>query len=58
MERTFPGNPEREAQKVANIPLGRLGSAEELADAIVWLASPSSSYVSGSILVADGGLSA
>ncbi|MGC4019232.1 MAG: SDR family oxidoreductase [Muricomes sp.] len=38
------------------IPLGRLGQAEEIAEAIYWLASPNSSYVVGHSLVVDGGI--
>ena len=39
-------------------PLGRVGTAEEVADAIVFLASPHSSFVTGTCLVVDGGLTA
>ncbi|HKG25498.1 MAG TPA: SDR family oxidoreductase, partial [Thermomicrobiales bacterium] len=39
-------------------PLGRVGAAEEVADAIVYLASPRSSFVTGTCLVVDGGLTA
>jgi NAD(P)-dependent dehydrogenase (short-subunit alcohol dehydrogenase family) len=38
-----------------DIPLGRMGEPEEVADAIVWLASGSSSYVTGAIIAVDGG---
>ena len=40
----------------ATIPLGRLGEAKEIAEAIYWLASPKSSYVVGHSLVVDGGI--
>ena len=40
------------------IPLGRAGSADEVADAAVFLASPLSSYISGQSLVVDGGATA
>lgn len=40
-----------------HIPLGRLGRAEEVAQCAVFLASPSASYVTGHVLVVDGGLS-
>jgi NAD(P)-dependent dehydrogenase (short-subunit alcohol dehydrogenase family) len=39
-------------------PLGRPASPEEIAEAIVFLASPRSSYVSGAVLAADGGRTA
>ncbi|MEJ1974852.1 MAG: SDR family oxidoreductase [Acetobacteraceae bacterium] len=35
---------------------GRLGTPEEIAEAIVWLLSPAASYVHGATLVADGGM--
>jgi NAD(P)-dependent dehydrogenase (short-subunit alcohol dehydrogenase family) len=36
--------------------LGRLGTAEEIAEGIAWLLSPAASYFHGSTLVADGGM--
>jgi 3-oxoacyl-[acyl-carrier protein] reductase len=40
------------------LPMGRGGSADEVADAAVFLASPLSSYISGQSLVLDGGATA
>jgi len=42
----------------ARVPMGRMGDAEELIGAVLWLASDASSYVTGQNLVIDGGLSA
>jgi NAD(P)-dependent dehydrogenase (short-subunit alcohol dehydrogenase family) len=40
------------------MPLGRLGSAEEQAEAALWLCSPRASFVTGETLAVDGGTSA
>lgn len=40
---------------VAQVPLGRLATPEEVADAVVYLSSTSSSYITGSTLVVAGG---
>jgi NAD(P)-dependent dehydrogenase (short-subunit alcohol dehydrogenase family) len=37
-------------------PLGRIGKAEEVADAIVYLASPMASFITGAALLVDGGM--
>src|SRR5438309_10881856 len=37
------------------IPMGRFGTADEVADCIIWLLSPTSSYVTGTIVAVNGG---
>jgi 7-alpha-hydroxysteroid dehydrogenase len=44
-----------EAGMVAKTPLGRLGEPEDMALAVLYLASPASSYVTGQVLAVDGG---
>jgi 3-oxoacyl-[acyl-carrier protein] reductase len=40
----------------ARVPLGRIGEPEDIADVILFLASASARYVTGQVIVADGGL--
>jgi 3alpha(or 20beta)-hydroxysteroid dehydrogenase len=44
--------------RFSDVPLGRVGNAGEIADAVVFLASDESSYLTGSELAVDGGISA
>jgi len=48
--------PELEAQIIKLHPIGRLGTAEEVAQAVLWLCSDAASFVTGHPLVVDGGL--
>ena len=40
----------------ARIPLGRFGTPEEVAEAVVWLASDGAAYITGQTLIIDGGM--
>jgi len=53
----FTRTPERKAALVATVPMGRLGLTEELAGAIVFLASDEASFITGHVLNVDGGKS-
>jgi 3-oxoacyl-[acyl-carrier protein] reductase len=47
---------EQRAAYQQQIPLGRLGASEEIANAVIWLASEHAGYVTGAIIPVDGGL--
>jgi len=49
--------PAVKADRAAKTPLGRLGLPQEIADAVLFLASPASSFITGQELNCDGGLS-
>jgi NAD(P)-dependent dehydrogenase (short-subunit alcohol dehydrogenase family) len=51
-------DPARLAELTGRVPLGRLGTSEEIAYGVLYLASDESSYVTGSELVIDGGRTA
>lgn len=49
------GAPDRVGRLMPGVPMARAGSADEVAETIVWLAGPESSYVSGALLDVAGG---
>jgi 3-oxoacyl-[acyl-carrier protein] reductase len=51
------GMPEKVLQNmVAHTPIGRLGEAEDIANAYLWLASSAASFITGAVLSVDGGV--
>jgi len=58
-DRAF-GKGESDAKKgfIATLPIGRVGKAEEIADAVVWLSLPGAAFVTGHDLIVDGGYTA
>lgn len=51
-------DPKRREVMLNRIPLRRFGTAEEMAGAVRYLASPLASYITGQVLLLDGGLTA
>jgi NAD(P)-dependent dehydrogenase (short-subunit alcohol dehydrogenase family) len=49
------GLPDRLTRLVGGVPMGRTGSAEEVAEAVLWLASDAASYITGVIVPISGG---
>jgi NAD(P)-dependent dehydrogenase (short-subunit alcohol dehydrogenase family) len=54
MTAALPGS--RQAEIVKQVPLGRMATPEEVASAVIWLASGSAGYVTGAVIPVDGGL--
>lgn len=53
-----PVSEAREAKMVALHPIGRLGTPEEVADCVLWLASERAAFVHGALISVDGGWTA
>jgi len=51
-------NPQMKAVIDGLTPMGRMGTATEIAEAVVWLCSPAASFVTGHAMVIDGGATA
>ena len=51
-----PDQEKARAKLQAQIPIGRLGQPKEVANSVVWLLSPASSFTTGSEVLVDGGL--
>jgi NAD(P)-dependent dehydrogenase (short-subunit alcohol dehydrogenase family) len=55
LEQFFKLRPELEARFIADTPMGRIAAPEEVAEGALWLCSDASSFVTGHVLVVDGG---
>jgi len=55
VERLFAKQPEAEPEITGRIPMGRLGTPEEIAGAVLWLCSDAASFVTGHAMIVDGG---
>ena len=55
VESIVAADPEAESKLMSLIPMRRLGTLDEMAEAVVWLCSDASSYVTGHSLSVDGG---
>ena len=54
----FTGNAEGMAAMAASVPMKRIGRVEDIAEAIVFVASPKAAYITGTVLSVDGGKAA
>lgn len=57
LQELFAKDPERAARRLVHIPLGRFAQPEEIANAVLFLASDESSFITASQFLVDGGIS-
>ena len=55
VERITASNPGLEGEYIASIPIGRMGTSEEVAEMVGWLCSDAASFVTGQAIAVDGG---
>jgi NAD(P)-dependent dehydrogenase (short-subunit alcohol dehydrogenase family) len=57
LKELFAKDPERAARRLVHVPVGRFGEPEEIANAVLFLASDESSFITASTFLVDGGIS-
>jgi NAD(P)-dependent dehydrogenase (short-subunit alcohol dehydrogenase family) len=58
LQELFASDPERAARRLVHIPVGRFAEPDEIANAVLFLASDESSFITASTFLVDGGISA
>ena len=58
LQELFAKDPERAARRLVHVPVGRFAEPEEMANAVLFLASDESSFITASTFLVDGGISA
>jgi NAD(P)-dependent dehydrogenase (short-subunit alcohol dehydrogenase family) len=56
LKELYAKDPEQAARRLVHVPMGRFARAEEIAHAVVFLASPESSFMTAATFLVDGGL--
>jgi NAD(P)-dependent dehydrogenase (short-subunit alcohol dehydrogenase family) len=57
LQELFASDPERAARRLVHVPMGRFGEPEEMASAVLFLASDDSSFMTANTFLVDGGIS-